>query len=145
MARLLAAVLAAAFLAGCETDDGEHSIEAAPFAVTGSTASVIAGDMASRLVEQIGPGGATTIKMQSDSSDYATALESALKGWGYTVTVDGKVVQGRQAIEVAYSIDSFDGRILAQLSTSTVSLGRAYTPTTGGAMPSSPLSIMRRT
>ena len=100
--------------------------------------------MASRLAEQIGPAGTTTLKMEKDTSDFAAALEAALKGWGYTVITDGKVGKDIKPVELAYSIDGADGQVLAQLSTPSVALGRAYSTSAAGATPASPLSIMQR-
>ncbi len=122
--------------------DVEHKLHT--IAVTGGTASAIAGDMASRLAEKVGPAATTTLKMDKDTSDYAAALEAALKGWGYAVITDGKVGKDQKPVEVAWSIDSFDGQVLARVSTPAIALGRAYTATSGGATPASPLSIMQR-
>jgi hypothetical protein len=100
--------------------------------------------MASRLAEQVGPAGTTTLKMEKDNSEYAAALEAALKGWGYTVVTDKKVSDDQKPVEFAWSIDSFDGQVLAQVSTPAVALGRVYTVTSSGATPASPLSVMQR-
>ncbi len=101
--------------------------------------------MASRLAELVGPAGATTtIKMEKDTSAFATALEAALKGWGYTVVTDGKVAKDVKPVELSYQIVGFDRQILARVSTPSIAVGRAYTPTAAGATPTSPLSIMRR-
>ena len=114
-------------------------------AVTGPAASAIAGDMASRLAEQIGPArAATTIKLEKDTSEFATALEAALKGWGYTVVTDGKTAKDVKVVELAYAIEGFDGQVLVRVSMHSITLGRAYTPTAAGATPASPLSIMQR-
>lgn len=115
-----------------------------PITVTGATASAIAGDMASRLAEQVGPAGTTTLKMEKDTSEFAAALEAALRGWGYTVVTDEKVIKDQKPVEIAWSIDSFDGQVLAKVSTPAVALGRAYMATSSGATPASPLSIMQR-
>ncbi|WP_105441279.1 conjugal transfer protein TrbH [Neorhizobium sp. T25_13] len=145
MRKLLPHFVVAALLSSCQTPDDALTTSSTPVAVTGPAASAIAGDMASRLAEQIGPAGATTtIKMEKHTSEFATALEAALKGWGYTVVTDGKVAKDSKPIELAYAIDGFDGQVLARLSTPTVALGRAYTPTAAGATPASPLSIMQR-
>ena len=96
------------------------------------------------IAEQIGPAGATTIMMNKDKSEFATALEAALKGWGYAVITDGKVGKDVKPVELAYSIDGADGQVLARLSTPSVALGRAYAATTAGAVPASPLSNMQR-
>ncbi|MBX4876620.1 conjugal transfer protein TrbH [Rhizobium bangladeshense] len=132
-------------LSGCQTPDDALTTSSTPVAVTGPAASAIAGDMASRLAEQIGPaGGAATIKMETDTSEFASALKAALKGWGYKVVTDGKVAKDIRPVELAYAIDGFDEQVLAQVSTPSIALGRAYTPTAAGATPASPLSIMQR-
>lgn len=145
MLKLLALLVAAALLSSCQTTDDALTTSSTPVAITGPAASAIAGDMASRLAEQIGPAGATTtIKMDKDTSEFATALDAALKGWGYTVVTDGKIAKDVKPIELSYSIEGFDGQVLARLSTPSLALGRAYAPTTAGATPASPLSIMQR-
>ncbi|MGZ2459696.1 conjugal transfer protein TrbH [Rhizobium anhuiense] len=134
-----------ALLSGCQTGDDALTTSPTPVAVTGLAASAIAGDMASRLAEQIGPAGATTtIEMEKDTSEFATALEAALKGWGYTVVTDGKVAKDVKPVELAYAIEGFDGQVLVQVSTPSLALSRAYMPTAAGAVPASPLSIMQR-
>jgi hypothetical protein len=145
MRRLLPLLLTAILLIGCQTTEDTLATGSAPAAISGPAASAIAGDMASRLAEQIGPAGSTTIKMDKGTSEFATALEAALKGWGYSVVTDGKVGKGAKPVELSYSIDNIDGQILAQLSTPSIALGRAYTATAAGATPASPLSIMQRT
>lgn len=145
MRKLLAYLIVVASLSGCQTTDHALTASSTPVAVTGPAASAIAGDMASRLAEQIGPAGAkTTIRMDNDTSEFATALDAALKGWGYTVVTDRKITKDVKPIELSYSIGGFDGQVLARLSTPSVALGRAYTPTAAGATPASPLSIMQR-
>lgn len=145
MRTLVAFLAAAALLSGCQTHDEALTTSSTPVAVTGPAASAIAGDMASRLAEQIGPGGGTTtIAMENNKSEFATALEAALKGWGYRVVTDGKVAKDAKPVELAYAIEGFDGQILARVSTSSIALSRAYTPSAAGAAPASPLSIMQR-
>ncbi|MBB4103155.1 conjugal transfer protein TrbH [Allorhizobium borbori] len=144
MKKTIVAIIVTAMLSGCQTADDTLTTSSTPIAVTGATASAIAGDMASRLVEQVRPASTTTFKMEKDTSEYAAALEAALKGWGYTVIADGKVGKEQKPVEVAWSIDSFDGQVLARISTPAIALGRAYTATSAGATPASPLSIMQR-
>lgn len=145
MQNLLSTVIAAGLLSGCQTADQGLRPSSDAGAVTGPAASAIAGDMVSRLAEQIGPATATTtIRMDKDTSEFAIALEAALKGWGYTVVTDKKLVRGIKPVELAYAAESFDGQILARLSTPSIAFGRAYTPTGAGAMPASPLSILQR-
>ncbi|MBB6181808.1 conjugal transfer protein TrbH [Pseudorhizobium flavum] len=144
MKKTIAAVIITVILSSCQTADETLTTSSTPIAVTGATASAIAGDMASRLAEQVGPVGTTTLKMDKDTSEYAAALEAALTGWGYTVIADGKVGKDQNPVEIAWSIDSFDGQVLARVSTPAIALGRAYTATSAGATPASPLSIMHR-
>jgi type IV secretion system protein TrbH len=144
MRKTFAAVIITASLSGCQTADETLTTSSTPIAVTSAAAGAIAGDMASRLAEQVGQAGATTLKLNKDTSEYAAALEAALKGWGYTVVADGKVSKDQKPVEVAWSIDSFDGQVLARISTPAIALGRAYTVTSAGATPASPLSIMQR-
>lgn len=145
MGKLVGFFIVAALLSSCQTADDAMTTSSNPVSVTGPAASAIAGDMASRLAEQLGPASATTtIKMEKDQSEFATALEAALKGWGYTVVTDGKVAKDVKPVELAYAIEGVDGQVLARLSTPSIALGRAYTPTAAGATPASPLSIMQR-
>jgi type IV secretion system protein TrbH len=144
MRKTLAAIIMTTVLSGCQTADETLTTSSTPIAVTGATAGAIAGDLASRLAEQVGPAGTTILKMDKDTSEYAAALEVALKGWGYTVVTDGKIGKDQKPVEVAWSIDSFDGQVLARVSTPAIALGRAYTPTSAGATPASPLSILQR-
>lgn len=143
MRKTIAAIIITAILSGCQTADETLTTSSTPIAVTGATASAIAGDMASRLAEHVGPAGTTILKINKDTSEYAAALEAALMGWGYTVIADGKVGKDQKPVEVAWSIDSFDGQVLARISTPAIALGRAYTATSAGATPASPLSIMQ--
>ncbi|MCV3738861.1 conjugal transfer protein TrbH [Rhizobium sp. TRM96647] len=144
MRKTIAAIIITSILSSCQTADETLTTSSTPIAVTGATASAIAGDMASRLAEQIGRAGNTTLKMDKDTSEYAAALEAALKGWGYTVIADGKIGKDQKPVEVTWSIDSFDGQVLARVTTPAIALGRAYTVTLAGATPASPLSIMQR-
>ena len=131
-------------LSGCQSL-GTNGLVAsnAPAEISGPAASAIAGDMVSRLAEQIGPGKAT-VALKADTSPFGQALEAALKGWGYGVVTDQKTDDGTKIIPLAYMIVPFDGQVLARLSTDSVELGRAYTVTSSGAAPASALSLMRR-
>lgn len=144
MRRLLSIILMAALLAGCQSTDETLSINSTPVAVTGPAASAIAGDMASQLAEQMVPPGTTTIKMEKDRSDFAVALEAALRGWGYKVITDEKLAKDVKPVELAYSLDGVDGQVLARVWTPSVALSRVYTATASGATPASPLSRMQR-
>lgn len=106
-----------------------------------AAADAIAGDMVSRLAERIGPGKAT-IALKVDDSPFGRALEGSLRRWGYAVATDQKTDE--RAIALAYVIDTFDGTVLARLSTPQFDLGRAYKVTASGATPSSPVSVLER-
>ncbi|NTA84138.1 conjugal transfer protein TrbH [Agrobacterium tumefaciens] len=134
----------AMLLSGCQSmDTGGLTTSAAPPEISGPAAGAIAGDMVSRLAEQIGQGKAT-VALKQDGSPFGQALEAALKGWGYALVTDQKTDSGSAAIALAYVIVPYDGQVLARLSTSSVEIGRAYTVTTSGATPASALSLMRR-
>lgn len=128
------------FLAGCQVTEETLMSASMPSAFSGPAASAIAGDMASRLVEQMGPAAKVPIKMDKDSSEFSSALEAALRGWGFTVFTDGKIDKTAKPIELGYSIDSVDGQILARLWTPSIAISRVYAPTSAGADPVSPLS-----
>lgn len=142
--RLAAAGLVVLLLSGCQAvgTDGLVASDAPPD-VSGPAASAIAGDMVSRLAEQIGPGK-VTIALKPDTSPFGQALEAALKGWGYEVVTDQKTDAAKTVIPLAYVVATFEGQVLARLSTSKVELGRAYTVTASGATPASALSVLKR-
>lgn len=139
-------LVAAVLLSGCQTGTDALTTSAAPSMVTGPVASAIAGDMAGRYAEQAG-STAAPIRLHNDTSDFATALEAALKGWGFTVVTDDKarsVKDTAKPIELAYSLIDVDGQVLVRLSSETLELGRAYSVSSGGATPAGPLSLMKR-
>ena len=143
--RSLAGVAALALvLAGCQTaGQGSLIVSDAPTEMSGPAASAIAGEMVSRLAEQVGPATAT-IALKQDGSPFGEAIETALKGWGYAVVTDQKTEGGTSIVPLAYMIVPFEGQVLARLSTADVELGRAYSVTAAGATPASPVSLMRR-
>jgi surface antigen len=133
-------------LAGCQTFGiGGSSAQIASIdnaQVSPEAAGVIAEDLVGSLAEVVRPGTGTVV-LQPDDSAFAVALEKSLRAWGYAVAIDQKV-DDASVIPVAFIIDSFEGSVLARLSTSTVDLGRAYTLTEAGATPTSPLSVLQR-
>lgn len=135
-------LIAVAFVVtGCQTaEDG--LIPSSTPVISSSAASAIAGDLASRLAEQV-PPTANPMRLKTDQSEFATALEAALKGWGYTIVTE-PTSKDAKAVELDYSVQAIDGQLLAQISTSSLALGRAYVGSAGGATPSSPLSLMQR-
>lgn len=141
---LVAACTFAMLLSGCQSiGTGGLVASNAPPEISGPAAGAIAGDMVSRLAEQIGPGKAT-VALKPDASPFGQALEAALKGWGYAVVTDQKTDSGTKVIPLAYVVLRFDDQVLARLSTDNVELGRAYIATSSGATPASALSLMRR-
>ncbi|MCJ2877560.1 conjugal transfer protein TrbH [Rhizobium pusense] len=141
---LTAACTLTILLSGCQSIDTEGLVASnAPPEISGPAASAIAGDMVSRLAEQIGPGKAT-VALKADTSPFGQALEAALKGWGYAVVTDQKTDSGTTVVPLAYVIMPFEGQVLARLSTNSVELGRVYTVTSTGATPASAVSLMRR-
>lgn len=143
---LTALIFIALSLSACQTSPEGLTESIAPSDITGAAASTIAGDMAARFAEQAGSTGAT-IRLHSEASEFAVALEAALKGWGYVVVTDDTPTKGRkntERVDLAYSLVSTDGQVLARLSTDTLELGRAYSVSNGVATPASPLSLMKR-
>lgn len=125
------------------TTDGNLTASIDKTELSSTAANAIAGDMVSKFAEVVGPGSGTVV-LKSDRSPFGEALASSLKRWGYAVaTPDQKAADGK-LIPLSYVIDSFEGNTLARLSTPTVDLGRAYSLTSAGAAPSSPLSVMHR-
>ena len=132
-------------LAGCQTFGIGSSSQIASIdnaQVSPEAAGVIAEDLVGSLAEVVGPGTGTVV-LKPDGSAFAVALETSLRAWGYAVAIDQKV-DDASAIPVAFIIDSFEGSVLARLSTATVDLGRAYALTETGATPKSPLSVLQR-
>ncbi|RWF83205.1 conjugal transfer protein TrbH [Mesorhizobium sp.] len=143
LTHFLALTVVAALVGGCQTTGTDKLVaSSAPPEISGPAASAIAGDMVSRLAEHVGPGTGT-ILLKPDGSPFGGALEASLKAWGYAVVSDQKT-DGEKLIPLAYVIDSYDGQVLARLSTGSLDLGRAYTATSASATPASPLSVMRR-
>lgn len=142
MRRILSVLFLSAMLAGCQALGADGLVvSSAPQELSGPAASAIAGDMVSRLAEHVGPGTGT-ILLKPDGSPFGGALEASLKVWGYAVVSDQKT-DTEKLIPLAYVIDTYDGQVLARLSTGTIDLGRAYSATAAGAAPTSPLSVMR--
>lgn len=142
MRRLATTLLLMTFASGCQTMDDVEENNSGPPVVRGAAAGAIAGDMAGRLAETVPTKSAPSIRMHNDDTEFATALEAALKGWGYKLVTDENNPSPKP-IELSYSLYSFEGQVLARLTTPTTALGRTYSVTAGGASPTSPLSIMQ--
>jgi hypothetical protein len=114
----------------------------APAEMSEPVAQAIAGDIVGRFSEQIGPGTAT-IALTQDHSPFGQALETALRSAGYAVLTDQDKDEKAHPTALAYVVEPFNGRILVRLSTPAVEIGRIYTANSAGAVPASPLSVMR--
>lgn len=135
---------ASLLLSGCQTT-ADGSVPASELKViSGPAASAIAGDMAARFAEQMGPGGKTAFLPDKGPPEIASALEAALKGWGYTIVYAENDPKAAKPVKLGWSIDEIDGQVLARIWTPTIALGRTYKLTTAGAEPASPLSVLRR-
>lgn len=142
-ARAAALLLAAGLLAGCQTlGSGDLVASSAPAELSVPVATAVAGDLVPRLAEQIGPGTATIV-LKPDTSMFGSALETSLRTWGYAVTTDQEA-KDTGAIRLAYVLAPVDGQVFARLSTGSVEIGRIYTTTATGAVPASPVSVMKR-
>lgn len=140
--RLIAAIILAGFLSGCQTLGQEGLIQSTVTAqLTPEAANNIAGDMVGRLAEQAGPGS-TTIRFTPDGSVFGKALEAKLQDWGYAVITD-QTTDDANILALAYTVDEFEGAVLVRLSTGRFDLTRMYKPGTDGAIPVSPLSILQ--
>lgn len=140
--RIAAVAFVSFSLAACTTTGGYFSPQASMDAakLDATSAEGVAADMVARLAEHVGPGTGT-IALKSDNSAFATAFDKHLRSWGYAVD---PAATGAGAIPLAYTVDTADGQVLARISTSSVELARSYQATTTGAVPSSPLSVMKR-
>ena len=140
LCRVAILILVAAPLGACQTLGSAGMVTSSVTAeITPEAASSIASDMVGRLAEKVGPGS-NTIQLRDDGSAFGKALEASLKGWGYAVVTDQKA-DGAGTVPLAYVIDSFEGSVLARLSTPSLDLTRMYKLTTTGAAPASPLSV----
>jgi hypothetical protein len=144
--RLAGLIIVTMPLVGCQTfgigRSSSQIVSVDNAQVSPEAAGVIAEDLVGSLAEVVGPGTGTVV-LKPDGSAFAIALEKSLRAWGYAVATDQKV-DDATAIPVAFIVDSFEGSVLARLSTATVDVGRAYTLTETGATPTSPLSILQR-
>jgi hypothetical protein len=131
------------FLAACQTLGGSGLIASTVTAeLTPAGASSIAGDMVGQLGAHVGPGG-TTIRLRGDGSPFGAALEEALRSAGYAVASE----QGSSdaaVVDLAYAVDSFEGSVMVRLSTVSLDLTRLYTLAGEVAVPTGPVSVMRR-
>ncbi len=130
-------------LAACQTLGGSGLIASTVTAeLTPAGASSIAGDMVGQLGAHVGPGG-TTIRLRGDGSPFGSALEESLRTAGYAVVID-QLSTNTGAIDLAYAVDSFEGSVMVRLSTVDLDLTRLYKLEGEVAVPTTPVSVMRR-
>jgi hypothetical protein len=109
--------------------------------ISAGAASAIAGDLVSKLAEEVGPGTGTIV-LAADGTHFGAALETRLTSWGYAVADPDQELDETKIIPLSYALDEFEGGVLVRLSTEAVRLGRLYSTTGIGAVPSSPLSVL---
>lgn len=130
-------------LAACQTLGGSGLIASTVTAeLTPAGASSIASDMVGQLGAHVGPGG-TTIRLRGDGSPFGSALEESLRTAGYAVVTDQRSSEG-ETIDLAYAVDSFEGSVMVRLSTVSLDLTRLYALDGEVAVPTGPVSVMRR-
>lgn len=130
-------------LAACQTLGGSGLIASTVTAeLTPASASSIASDMVGQLGALVGAGG-TTIRWRGDGSPFGSALEKSLRTAGYAVVIDQRSSDAG-AIDLAYAVDSFEGSVMVRLSTVSLDLTRLYTLDGDVAVPTGPVSVMRR-
>jgi len=142
MRRVASIMLLMSLTAGCQTKDDVEASSSGPPIMNSASAGAIAGDMASRFAEAVPTRSTPAIRMRKDDTEFSTALEAALKAWGYKIVTDDSNLSPKP-LELSYSLHSFEDQVLARIATPTTALGRTYTVTAGGASPSSPLSILQ--
>jgi hypothetical protein len=130
-------------LAACQTLGGSGLIASTVTTeLTPAGASSIASDIVGQFGAHVGPGG-TTIRLRGDTSPFGRALEEWLRTAGYAVVIDQRSSDAG-AIDLAYAVDSFEGTVMVRLSTVSLDLTRLYTLDGEVAVPTGPVSVMRR-
>jgi type IV secretion system protein TrbH len=140
--RVLFLLVAIAPLSGCQGMGREVEENANSGLVPVPAVSAIAGDLAARLTEQIRKQDTTSIRLPEDKTEFSVAFKAALKGWGYRIVADGEEDKASNLIDVSYSLDGYEGLLLARIATPSLTLARTYSVSAAGATPLSPLSIM---
>lgn len=134
-------LLSSAGLTSCHVTSNDFGDDPTPTKLSSQAAGMIAGDLTGRLAEQMTPTS-VMLNPRTDGDELAKAMDSALKGWGFTPVSDPNGAAAKTVV-ITYSADLLDGQVLARLSAPTLSLARAYSVSANGAVPASPVSIMR--
>jgi hypothetical protein len=122
-------------LSSCQTDiPGAESVVAEP------AAGAIAADLSDHLRQHL-PPAVPLIVLRTDQTAFGLALATSLKRAGYRIS-EASDHKDQTAIELLYSVRAVDGQLLAEVSTGSIRLARAYSPTAEGAAPASALSII---
>ena len=130
-------------LAACQTLGGGGLIASTVTAeLTPAGASSIASDIVGQLGAHVGPGG-TTIRLLGDGSPFGSALGESLRAAGYAVVIDQRSSDAG-ATDLAYAVDTFEGSVMVRLSTVSLDLTRLYMLDGEVAVPTGPVSVMRR-
>ncbi len=145
MKNLLVVLVSAVLLLGCQTDDRLLSSRAERVVLTEIEAAAIASDMAARFHERFkSPDEGRSIRLTIANPVFAAALETALKGLGYEIVAGDDTGNDARIVDLVYALNSFDGKVLVQITAHSLVLSRAYELTSDGARPASPLSIMQK-
>ena len=143
MIRSFSLLCIAGLLTGCQVGSNTLAPSTPQPELSPAAWSAIAGDMVVRLAEQVGSSRGTVV-LEQDPSPFGQALGATLKSWGFEVATEEKTDGKKDEILLSFAIDDFEGQTLAQLSTQTFALARAYSATAKGATPTSPFSVIRR-
>ena len=143
MWKIISILLLPVTLTGCMTQEGAFASARQPVLLTEPASAAIAGDMAGRLADQMEAPDTVTLLVDDGSADHATAIETALRGYGFAVVADVSGPKDPAPLVVSYALERSDDLVLARLSTPSLTLARAYSTNATGAKPESPLSIMK--
>lgn len=129
-------------LAGCSSDSGYFAPAASQDAakLSPEAAKAVAVDMAGKFAERVDPKSGAVV-LAVDDSPFATAFESALRGYGYGISSTKDQPSG--GIPVAYTVADVNGAILVRLTTPQIELSRTYAISSAGASPVSPLNVLQ--
>lgn len=144
---MAAALFVSVAVAGCSSATGYFnptSSSVGSVELSAPAAQAIAADMATQFAESSGQGrGAVLVK--GEGSALAPALDTALRGWGFSPVADAaKESGGGSVTPIAYAVASADNLVLVRITTPWVELTRSYQVSDKGATPVSPVSRMTR-
>ena len=139
--RLAALAGFAVSLASCQSMGRSDLITSSVQAgLSPASATDIADDLANALDERI-DRGTTIVRLMSEGSIFADALETTLKARGYAVSREEETLPQGKLMRLAYTVEPLDDGIMARLATPVFDLTRIYSLEGEGARPKGPLSI----